>query len=58
MDDDLASEAARRGISKAALVRDLVRQGFRQSSRDPVDEVIATGDGEPTEDIDAALYGG
>ena len=56
-DDELAAEAARRGVSKAALVRDLVRQGFHREAQDPIDSVIGLGDGEPVEDIDAAIYG-
>lgn len=57
MDDELASEAARRGLSKAALVRDLVRQTFHQSGQDPIDSVIGMGTGEPVDNIDAAIYG-
>jgi len=56
-DDELAAEAARRGVSKAALVRDLVRQGFQREAQDPIDNVIGLGDGEPVEDIDVAVYG-
>lgn len=57
MDDALAAEAARRGISKAALVRELVDHRFDQPGRDPIDEVIGAGDGEPVDDIDTAVYG-
>jgi hypothetical protein len=52
----LGAEATRRGISKAALVRELVRQSFEQPRRDPVDDVIGVADGEPVGDIDAAIY--
>lgn len=57
VDDALAAEAARRGVSKAALVRRLVRQGFSRPGRDPIDDVIGTGGGAAVDDIDAALYG-
>ncbi|GIU91153.1 MAG: antitoxin VapB20 [Acidimicrobiia bacterium] len=57
VDDALAAEAARRGISKAALIRELVRQAFPGPSRDPVEAVIGAGDGEPVDDIDRVLYG-
>ncbi|MGQ0680231.1 MAG: CopG family transcriptional regulator [Actinomycetota bacterium] len=57
MDDELAAEAARQNISKAALIRNLVRSGFQRSGQDPVDSVIGTGDGRAVEDIDSALYG-
>lgn len=56
LDDNLASEAAVRGISKAALVRDLVRQSFRTSGQDPIDGVLGAGDGDDVDNIDAALY--
>lgn len=57
LDDALAAEAARRAVSKAALIRELVGEAFSGASRDPVDDVIGTGDGEPVDDIDEALYG-
>lgn len=57
MDDELASEAVRRGVSKAALVRELVRSSFHPAGQDPVDNLIGTGDGEPVDGIDAAIYG-
>jgi hypothetical protein len=57
LDDALADEANRRGVPKAALIRELLRQGFPTSCEDPVDTVIGAGDGEPVDDIDAVLYG-
>lgn len=57
MDDALAAEASRRGVSKAALVRGLVDQSFEQPGRDPIDDVIGVADGAPVNDIDAAVYG-
>ena len=56
-DEALAVEASRRGISKAALIRELVRQGFAGPGTDPVDAVIGMGDGNPVDDIDHVLYG-
>jgi hypothetical protein len=58
VDDQLAAEAARRGVSKASLIRDLVRAGFTSPGVDPVDQVIGQGDGEPVDNIDEAVYGG
>ncbi|HEX7323057.1 MAG TPA: CopG family transcriptional regulator [Mycobacterium sp.] len=57
MDAALAAEAARRGVSKAALVRELVGHSFGRPGRDPIDDVIGIGDGAPVDDIDAAVYG-
>ncbi|MDQ3538792.1 MAG: ribbon-helix-helix domain-containing protein [Actinomycetota bacterium] len=57
VDDRLAVEARRRSLSKAALIRLLIRQGFPQGGKDPVDAVIGMGDGEAVDDIDAAVYG-
>lgn len=56
-DQALAAEAARRGISKAALIREMVRQAFTRPGRDPMEGVIGAGDGEPADDIDRVLYG-
>lgn len=57
VDDRLAIEARRRSMSKAALIRLLIRQGFHQGADDPVDAVIGMGDGEAVDDIDATVYG-
>lgn len=57
LDQALAEEARRRGVAKAALVRELLRQGFPAHTEDPVDRVVGKGDGGPVEDIDAVLYG-
>jgi hypothetical protein len=57
MDSALAAEAARRGISKAALVRELLGRRFDRPGRDPIDDVIGLGDGKPVDEIDAAVYG-
>lgn len=57
VDDRLAIEARRRGVSKAALIRQLISQASEHPAQDPVDAVIGAGDGEPVGDIDAAVYG-
>jgi len=57
VDNDLAVEARRRGLSKAALIRLLIQGATSGSAADPVDELIGAGDGEPTPDIDAIVYG-
>ncbi|MCC7077910.1 MAG: CopG family transcriptional regulator [Acidimicrobiia bacterium] len=57
MDDELAAEARRRGMSKAGLIRLLLSQQSQATASDPVDALIGTGDGDPAEDIDAVVYG-
>lgn len=57
MDDDLATEARRRGMSKAALIRLLLSQQTAVAVTDPIDALVGSGDGEPVGDIDAAIYG-
>lgn len=58
MDDELATEARRRGMSKAALIRLLLsQQQTHVAGADPVDALVGSGDGEPVEDIDAVVYG-
>jgi hypothetical protein len=56
LDDRLRSEAARRGMPKAALIRHFVARGLNQATVDPVDLVVGTGDGDDVEDIDIAVY--
>lgn len=56
MDDNLATEARRRGLSKAALTRMLLAQRMQSDAVDPTDAVIGAGDGQNTDDIDAAVY--
>jgi hypothetical protein len=58
MDDALAVEAARRRISKAAVIRELVRDrlGGTRSASDPVAALIGDIDDEAG-DIDEVLYG-
>lgn len=57
MDDDLASEARRRGMSKAALIRLLLSQRRQIDHGDPIDDLIGAGDRDAADDIDAIVYG-
>lgn len=61
LDDAAAAEAARRGISKAALIRqclsDMVGPAEPEEDGDPWESMIGWLDDEPVEDIDEAIYG-
>lgn len=60
LDDAAGAEAARRGISKAALVREALGAmlGSREpATEDPWEGFIGILDGEPVDDIDEYLYG-
>jgi hypothetical protein len=60
LDDALATEAARRRTSKAALIREFVAERLARGkpvAADPMAELIGDIDDEAG-DIDAALYGG
>ncbi|MEX0873341.1 MAG: CopG family transcriptional regulator [Actinomycetota bacterium] len=60
MDDALALEATRLGTSKAALIRDFIRDKLPLSSggRDPLDEIVGWAkDVEASYDIDEVVYG-
>lgn len=57
VDEELAHEARRRGLSKAALIREVLRSGFAGPGEDPVDPLVGAGDGESVTDIDEAVYG-
>ncbi|MBI2237007.1 MAG: ribbon-helix-helix protein, CopG family [Actinobacteria bacterium] len=58
LDDALAVEAARRKTSKAALIREFVRErlGGRRPSTDPMSALIGDIDAEAG-DIDEVIYG-
>jgi len=58
LDDALAVEAARRKTSKAALIREFVRDrlGGRKPSEDPMAELIGDID-DDAGDIDEVIYG-
>jgi hypothetical protein len=59
---DLAAgaEAARRGISKAALIRESLAERLSiqgAAARDPWEAMVGWLDDEPVDDIDEVLYG-
>jgi hypothetical protein len=58
LDDALAVEATRRGTSKAALIREYVRErlGGKRSEGDPLAPFIGSVDDEAG-DIDQVVYG-
>ena len=60
VDDALTAQAAKRGTSRSALVRDAVRLSLGadlHAAADPVDDLIGWLDVEPEDDIDAVIYG-
>lgn len=61
LDEAAAREAARRGISKAALIRDslaaTVRLDQPAEEEDPWEAMIGWLDDDPVDDIDAVIYG-
>lgn len=60
MDDALALEAVRLGTSKAALIREFIRDRlpFGRKEGDALDEIVGWApDVEPVDDIDAVIYG-
>lgn len=60
MDDEAAREAAREGISKAALIRRCVAEGLgarRNGADDPWAALVGWLDDEPVGNIDEVLYG-
>ena len=59
VDDALAAEAARRGISKAQLIRDMLDQVMPDTGHgtpDPLDALVGAVDVDPA-DIDDVVYG-
>ena len=61
VDDALTAEAARLGTSRSAVVRRAVREALDTHftrTRDPIDELVGwLVDPDPTDDIDAVIYG-
>jgi hypothetical protein len=60
LDDAAEAEAARRGISKAALIRESLAARLSlhdTASRNPWDAMIGWLDDEPVTDIDEVVYG-
>jgi hypothetical protein len=58
LDERLGSEAARSGISKAALIREAVALRYESSAlpSDPLDQLVASLDVEPG-NVDEVVYG-
>ncbi|HXF97322.1 MAG TPA: CopG family transcriptional regulator [Gaiellaceae bacterium] len=58
LDDRLGREAAARGVSKSALVRECLRRGLPGAPADDwLSRLPVFDDVEPVEDIDEFLYG-
>ena len=60
IDDALSAAAARRGVSRSALVRDAVRSALGAEPgalADPLDQLVGSVDVEPDDDLDAVIYG-
>jgi Ribbon-helix-helix protein, copG family len=57
MDEALARDAARHGVSKAAIIRRLVAEHFGRSPEpDPIDALVGSFEGEAG-DVDDVVYG-
>ncbi|MDP9325557.1 MAG: ribbon-helix-helix domain-containing protein [Candidatus Dormibacteraeota bacterium] len=58
MDDSLEAEAARRGVSKAALIRAAVGREFKpvQPTKDGWEALVGWLDLGPVDDIDEVIY--
>lgn len=60
IDDALTAVAAKRGVSRSALMRDAVRtllESDGPAEADPIDALVGWLDVEPSDDIDAVIYG-
>jgi hypothetical protein len=59
LDAAVAAEAARRGVSKAALIRSCIAREVRPAapSADPWADMIGWLDDDPVDDIDDVIYG-
>lgn len=64
VDDDVdravSAEAAKRGTSRSAVIRDAVRASLHdyfEEEPDPIDSIIGSVDIDPVDDIDEVIYG-
>jgi len=60
LDAAVANEAARAGVSKAALIRSFIARELGPAappSEDPWDEITGWLDDDPVDDIDDVIYG-
>ena len=60
IDEALSVAAARRGMSRSALMRDAVRVALAAETEtfaDPFDRLVGSVDVEPDDDLDAVIYG-
>ncbi len=60
LDDAVGAEAARRGVSKAALIRASIAREVgtaAPASEDPWDAMTGWLDDDPVDDVDDVLYG-
>ena len=60
IDEALSVAAARRGISRSALMRGAVRVALAAETgalADPLDTLVGSVDVEPDDDLDAVIYG-
>ena len=60
IDDALSAVAARRGVSRSAVVREAVRDALHERSdalvADPLDALVGSIDVVPDDDLDAVIY--
>ena len=56
LDEALGLEAARKRVSKAALIRQFVAERLGKPKRDPLDSLLGASDAEPAP-IDDVVYG-
>ena len=60
IDEALSVAAARRGMSRSALMRDAVRVALAAETEtlaDPLDQLVGSVDIEPDDDLDEVIYG-
>ena len=60
IDEALSVAAARRGISRSAMMRDAVRVALAAETEalaDPLDGLVGSVDVEPDDDLDVVIYG-